>query len=160
MEYYYSKYQLCLQADSKMSDPTIIHYLSIGLNKSLIDHVIRRHPTTPSQFLLIAQDEEKIRSTLDGLNIGKNKTNNYPVDDDPVDESVMVLRQPINHDKRPTNFQRRELHNNSKFIGNHSTPYFRYQHYQQPSSYSSSRQCYACYQFGHIANQCPNRKNQ
>ncbi|CAF3494927.1 unnamed protein product [Rotaria sp. Silwood1] len=59
MTYYHDKLQLCLQADLNMSSAMILHHLTKGLNNSLVPHVIHRHPASPADFLIIAQDEEK-----------------------------------------------------------------------------------------------------
>ena len=67
IDYYYDKIQLCCQADPNMSSAMIIHYLTKGLQHSLVGHVIRRHQSTPADFLNMAQDEEKIQVTLSGL---------------------------------------------------------------------------------------------
>ncbi|CAF1642385.1 unnamed protein product [Rotaria magnacalcarata] len=67
LEYYVDKRQLCSQADPSMSSAMVIHHLTKGLKSTLIPHVIRRRPITPSDFLVMAQEEEKIQLTLNGL---------------------------------------------------------------------------------------------
>jgi hypothetical protein len=64
MEYCHDKLQLYSQGDSTMSAPMIIHHLIKGLRPALVAYVIRHHPSTPDQFLLVALDEENIQLTL------------------------------------------------------------------------------------------------
>lgn len=165
MEYHYDKLQLCLQADPNMSPSMIIHYLIKGLNDHLIPHFIRRHPTTPNDFLVVAQDEEKILITLKGLALNStNDTYNYPTEDNYVDSMVGVVQQPIHTNHRSVN---RQQHYSSPqpLMNVPTTPYqppstFSYrQHSQQRPSSLASRQCYSCYDFGHLAANCPKRKN-
>ncbi|CAF2843641.1 unnamed protein product, partial [Rotaria sp. Silwood2] len=120
MEYYSDKIQLCLQADSNMSASIIIHDLITGLTQSLIPHVIRRHPSTPADFLAIAQDEEHIQFTLNDLSRASiNPPDNYPNNNDPIDPSVMVVTQHINADKRPPHCQQPSLFSPSRVHDQH-----------------------------------------
>jgi len=177
MEYYYDKMHLCLQADPNMSVSMMIHYLTKGLNDILIPHVIRRHPTSVNDFLLIAQDEEKIQSTLNGLAPG-GLIDNYPNDDIPDDQLVTLVKRPVD-----THTQSRSWTHKSSLqplmdlpsapIQSSSSPYHYY--HQRPYSSSTPRsystftsrphlsptspQCYQCHRFGHIATNCPDRKN-
>jgi Retrotransposon gag protein len=94
MEYYHDKLQLCSQADSSMSAPMIIHYLIKGLRHALVAHVVRRHPSTPDQFLLIAQDEEKIQLTLNSVSsdLANSSLAYFQGDDSPQDMVTFVNR--------------------------------------------------------------------
>ena len=158
MEYYCDKMHLCSQVDLNMSSSMILHYLTKGLNDSLLPHVIRRHPATPNEFLTIAQDEEKIQFTLNGLSLASTSSpDNYLTDDIPIDHMVTVV-------KRPTMTNTRSSHSPQPLMNLSFTPPQssssspRYYHQHSPSS-SKSSQCYECYRFGHIARYCPNRKN-
>ncbi|CAF2777582.1 unnamed protein product [Rotaria sp. Silwood2] len=97
MEYYYDKLQLCLQADPNMS-----------LNSSLISYVVRRHPSTPAEFLVIAQDEEKIQQMLQGLT--QNTIRSHDDDDDSNDkdlddEMIALVKRPTYTKSRSFNSQ-------------------------------------------------------
>jgi hypothetical protein len=120
MEYYFDKIHLCLQADSNMKSSIIIHHLIKGLKQSLIPPVIRRHPSTPADFLTIAQDEEQIQFILCDLSRASiNPPDNYPNDNDSIDESVMVVTQSIDTDKRPTHYQQPALFLSSRVHDQH-----------------------------------------
>ena len=162
MEYYYDKLHLSEQADPNMSSSMLIHYLTKGLNEALLPHVIRRHPVTPNDFLTFAQDEEKILSTLNGLSYAStNEPVRYPNEDIHMDHIVNVVKHPINMSNRSFNWQ----HHQSPpqpLMNVPTTPFSsssRRSYSQHRPSSSTSRQCYACYGFGHIAQYCPNRKN-
>jgi hypothetical protein len=164
MDYYHDKMRLCLQADSNMSSPMIIHHLTKGLKQSLIAHVIRRHPGTPADFLTVAQDEEKTQITLDGLSrASTTPAANYPNLDDSIDEMVTLVKRPTNLTPRSSNQQQHPstppplMHSTSgpQYTSSSNRRPYR----QHPSSSFASRQCYECFQFGHIARYCPNRKN-
>ncbi|CAF4977580.1 unnamed protein product, partial [Rotaria sp. Silwood1] len=125
MEYYSDKIQLCLQADSNISVSIIIHHLITRLTQSLIPHVIRRHPSTLTDFLTIAQEEEQIQFTLNDLSRASiNSPDNYPNNNDPIDPSVMVVTPPLNTEKRPSYYQQpslflpSRLHDQHQFIFN------------------------------------------
>lgn len=158
--YYHDKLALCSQVDPRMSSSMLIHYLSKGLDPSLISHVTRRHPATPADFLLVARDEEKIRQTVSGLSRPSSNTHDYPLADTPMDPVVTVVHNSstrFNSSSTHPRFQRpRPLMDlpSPQFLSSTS----RYSSGPSRSS-PSSRQCYQCYQFGHIAANCPNRKN-
>ncbi|CAF4675929.1 unnamed protein product [Rotaria sp. Silwood1] len=125
MEYYSDKIQLCLQADSNISVSIIIHHLITRLTQSLIPHVIRRHPSTLTDFLTTAQEEEQIQFTLNDLSRASiNSPDNYPNNNDPIDPSVMVVTPPLNTEKRPSYYQQpslflpSRLHDQHQFIFN------------------------------------------
>jgi hypothetical protein len=69
MDYYCDKLQLCLRADHTMSPTILLHYLTKGLKASLVGHFIRHHPTHPAAFLTVAQEKEKMQSSLAELSI-------------------------------------------------------------------------------------------
>ncbi|CAF1517349.1 unnamed protein product [Rotaria sordida] len=96
-----------------MSSVMIVHYLTKGLKHSLLAHVIRRHPSTPSEFLTVAQDEEKILLTLNGLShASPNSLDNYPHEDDPVNEMVTLVQRPAPaSNRRQTTFSPQPLMN-------------------------------------------------
>jgi hypothetical protein len=151
-----------------MSDAMKIHHLTKGLRKSLIDQVVRRQPQTPTDFLTAAKDEEKVKITLDGLsNLSMNATADYPQDDDPIDGTIAVLNRPVNTYRRPAYVPQQQTSVGStmqtKPVGHYvrqSSPHASHTNYRYPRSPLSSRQCYHCFGFGHIAKYCPNRKNQ
>ena len=89
MEYYYDKLRLCNQADPRMSPSMIVHYLSKGLHASLLPHVLRRHPATSADFLTVAEDEEKILATLNGLTLSS------PYPSDPYSDDVFPLASTV-----------------------------------------------------------------
>ncbi|CAF2857690.1 unnamed protein product, partial [Rotaria sp. Silwood2] len=129
MEYYSDKIHLCLQADSNMSLSIIIHHLIKGLTQSLIPHVIRRHPSTPADFLTIAQGEEQIQFTLNDLSrVSINPPDNNPNNNDPIDASVMVVTPHINTEKRSPHYQQLSLflpsraHDQHQFTFNKNRP--------------------------------------
>jgi hypothetical protein len=164
MEYYHDKIHLCSHADPNMSSSMILHYLTKGLHNSLIPHVIRRHPTTPIEFLTVAQDEEKIQLTLNGFSHASTaSTDYYPNDDTPIDNMVTLVKRPndihlrSNHQQHNRSFPPplMTLPSAPAYISSSS----RRSYHQDSSSPSVSRQCYECYRFGHIAKHCPNRKN-
>jgi len=204
MEYYYDKINLCAQADPNMNASMIIHYLTKGLNDSLLPHVIRRHPATPNDFLTIAQDEEKILFTLHGFSYpSTNESDRYPNEDIPMDHPVHVIKRPVNVDNRSFNWQHHQpppqplMDLPSDPVQSSSSPDHYYHQRPYPSStsrpysasaprpyssstsrtyssstsrpysssiprpYSSSAsyQCYQCHRFGHVAKNCPDRKN-
>jgi len=158
MEYHYDKLHLCLQADPNMSSCMIVHYLTKGLNDYLIPHVIRRHPTTPHDFLVIAQDEEKIFITLKGLSSDSTTdADNYPTEHNYGASTVGVIQRPIHTNRRSSNRQYHQL-SPQPLMNIPINPYrqsstsssLHYYFQQRPSSLSS-RQCYSCYGFGHLA---------
>ncbi|CAF1213821.1 unnamed protein product, partial [Adineta steineri] len=162
MDYYCDKIYLCSQVDPEMSFPMIIHYLTKGLKPSLIAHVIRRNPTTPNAFRVFAQDEEKILLTLNGFSYATTTEHyNYPIDNIDLDNQVNIIKRPINVNNQSFNRQHYQsapqpLMNvpttaSSSSFNRADDPYRR--------SSSTSRQCYACHGFGHIAQYCPHRKN-
>ena len=159
MEYYYDKIQLCLQADPHMSSAMIVHHLTKGLKHSLLTHMIRRHPSTPSEFLTVAQDEEKILLTLNGLShTSTNSLDNYPYENDPINNMVTLVQGPTSASNRQQQTSPQPLMKitpANRCISSSGHRYYR----QNPSPSFNSRQCYACHRFGHIAKQCPNRKN-
>jgi Retrotransposon gag protein len=159
--YYHAKMTLCLQVDPEMSASMLIHYLSKGLNPSLILHVTRRHPTTSTEFLLIARDEEKTRQTVSGLSRHVPIEHDYLVDDSPSDPLVTVVQSPpirsISSHVRPR-FQSPPQPLMDLPSPSFHSPIPRYQ-YRPLRPSSSSRQCYQCHRLGHIAAYCPNRKN-
>jgi hypothetical protein len=142
----------------------VIHYLTKGLHASLLPHVIRRHPMTPTDFLLIAQDEEKLQLTLNGLShASTSSSDNYLNDDTPLDHMVNLVNRPANTQVRSSNWRQHQsppqpLMNLSPAPPLYSSSPRRYDDPQQPSS-GPVRQCYSCSCFGHIAKYCPNRKN-
>jgi hypothetical protein len=162
MEYYYDKLHLSMQADPNMSSSMLIHYLTKGLNDSLLPHVIRRHPTTPNDFLTIAQDEERILSTINGLSYAStNEPIRYPNEDIHMDHTVNVVKRPNNmNDRFPNGQQHQPPPQPLMNVPTNPFPSSSRRSYSQhrPSS-PTSRQCYACYEFGHFAQHCPNRKN-
>ncbi|CAF3307625.1 unnamed protein product [Rotaria socialis] len=162
MEYYHDKMHLCTQADPHMSSPMIIHYLTKGVNDSLLSHIIRRHPKTPDEFLTIAQDEEKIQATLNGLSHNSATTiDNYPNDDSYVDPSVTLVTRPINQHTRSYARQQSTSYPQPLMNLPSVSPQFSFRRDSPQHLYPSNttRQCYNCYQFGHVAKFCPNRKN-
>ena len=160
MEYYYDKLQLCLQADPHMSSAVIVHYLTRGLKHSLLAYVIRRYPSTPPEFLTIAQDEEKILLTLNGLShASPNSFDNYPHEDDPVHDMVTLVQQPTPASNRQQQTPSPQPLMNKKLSYRYASSSSHRYYHQNPPSSSNSRQCYTCHQFGHIAKQCPHRKN-
>lgn len=165
LEYYVDKHKLCLQADPNMSSAMIIHYLTKGLNSTLISHVIRRHPITPPDFLIIAQDEEKIQITLNGLAYGATHAQNIELDDDSINDTVTLVQRPTNmHSRISNNHQYPRLSTptplmRSNYAPQQSSSSSRSSYSQHPSSSFAAYQCYQCYRFGHIAKNCPHRKN-
>lgn len=161
MEYYHDKLGLCSQVDSQMSASMLIHYLTKGLTPSLIPHVIRRHPTTPAEFLRVAQDEEKIRFTLVHLSSINSSEHDYPIDDTPTDPLIAVV--PDRLPRSTPNSFRSQASSSPRPLMDLPIPSFSSlprRHSSRPSLFSSSsRQCYQCHQFGHIASHCPSRKN-
>ena len=161
MDYYHDKLALCSQAEPQMSPSMLLHYLTKGLNPSLIPHVIRRHPTTLDEFLLVAQDEEKIRFTLAGLSSTSSLEHDYSINDIPIDPVVNAVQRP----QPPTSpsFLHRQFQPPPPPLMSLPTPSFSSSTlrspYRQSMSSSSSRHCYQCHRFGHIASRCPNRKN-
>jgi hypothetical protein len=106
MEYYDDKIHLCQQSDPHMSSNLILHFLTKGLNNSLLPHVIRRHPTTPNDFLMMAQDEEQIQFTLNHLSHSSTTSADpYPNDDNTIDNMVAFVKQPVNINTRSFNSQ-------------------------------------------------------
>jgi len=106
IEYYHDKHRLCLQADPDMSLSMIIHHLTKGLHASLLPHVLRRNPTTPSEFLTIAQGEEKLHITVNGLSHGSSSaSDNYFNDDTPNDHMVNLVNRPANTQARPSHWR-------------------------------------------------------
>jgi hypothetical protein len=164
MEYYYDKVNLCRQADPNMSSSLIIHYLTKGLNTYLIPHVVRRHPATPENFLLIAQDEEKIQTTLNGLSHSStNSTNHYPNNDNHPDDIIALVKQPFNNNTRSFNSSQ-DRSSPRPLMDFSPAPYqlpssTRRPYHRSSSSSSTSRQCYHCYRVGHLAKYCPDQKN-
>lgn len=172
MEYYHDKIYLCSQADPDMNSSMKVHYLLKGLHDLLLPHVIRRHPTTAEEFLTIAQDEEKILSTLNGLSsISINPLDPYPDPPNPYPYLPENLHPPNNINV----VQRPALTNNRTARSQHHQPSppplmniptgsfrapSRYPYYpSRPLSAPTTLQCYSCYGFGHIARSCPTRKN-
>ncbi|CAF5027626.1 unnamed protein product, partial [Rotaria sp. Silwood1] len=64
----------------------------------LFPHVIRRHPVSSADFLIIAQDEEKIQLTLNELRHASiNSPDTYSTDDgDPIDGIVSLVNRSTN----------------------------------------------------------------
>ena len=166
MEYYYDKLHLCIQADPQISSSMIIHHLTKGLNEHLIPHVIRRHPNTPDDFLTIAQDEEKIFTTLKDFSSKSTiDSNDYPVDDhyaisviDPVKRSIDSTRRSNNRSyplPPPQPLMNIPTVPSRPPSASLSRPYAPRYHPSSPSN----RRCYSCYGFGHLAANCPSRKN-
>lgn len=163
MAYYYDKIQLCRQADANMSPAMIIHYLSKGLTPSLVGHVIRRHPLTPADFLIAAQDEEKIQSTVTGLSsTSTNLPDDYIQDDSSISDTITLVKRPNNLHARSQHQQPQQSYP-QPLMSLPSTPTYRSSsirsYYYPPSSSFSSLQCYTCHRVGHISKYCPNRKN-
>ena len=164
MEYYYDKIQLCSQADPTMSPTIIIHHLIKGLKPTLISHVVRRHPLTPAEFLTIAQDEEKIYVTLAGIsNDSMNSSRKYPLHSQSHHDFVTVVNRPVDHTRGSPSWQShppapRPLmqltvpHPSSPRVDRRSDGH-------RSSLPLHARQCYSCYEIGHLARTCPNRKN-
>ncbi len=169
MTYYHDKLYLCTQADPNMCSSMVIHYLTKGLNGSIMPHVIRRHPTTSNDFLTFAQDEEKILVTLNGLSHvsthpSRSATDPYTIDDNPADDMVAFVKQSGNKNNRSVNVPRHGKSPQPQPLMN--LPFGQIQssstghYYPSPTPATSvSRQCYECRRFGHIARFCPNRKN-
>ncbi|CAF4590121.1 unnamed protein product, partial [Rotaria socialis] len=148
MDYYHDKIHLCLQADSNMSSSMIIHYLTKGLKQSLIAHVVRRHPATPPEFLAVAQDEEKIQFTLNGLSSASpNKPDPYPNEDFQMDHQVNAVTRPVNDNNRSFNWQHRQPLP-QPLMNVPTTPFSsssRRSYSQRRPVASTARQCYTCY---------------
>lgn len=165
LEYYVDKRQLCLQADPSMSSAMVIHYLTKGLNSTLIPHVIRRRPVTPPDFLVIAQDEEKIQLTLNSLAYGATHAQNIELNNDDIDDTVTLVQRPASiHSRISNNHQHQRILTptplmQSTYAPRQSSSSYRSSYPQHPSSSFASYQCYQCYRFGHIAKNCPHRKN-
>ena len=161
MEYYHDKIALCSQVDSEMSCSMLLHYLTKELHPPLIPHVIRRHPITAAEFLLVAQDEEKIRFTLTNLPSTSSIENDYLIDDIPVDPLVAAVQRP--GPQSTSSYVRPRFRSPPRPLMDLPTPSFTslpHRHSYRPSlPSSSSRQCYQCHRFGHIALHCPTRKN-
>ena len=164
MEYYHDKLQLCSQADSSMSAQMIIHYLIRGLRHALLAHVVRRHPSTPDQFLLIAQDEGKIQLTLTSVSSDlANSSLDYFQGNDSTQDMVTLVNRPPEARTHPPPWQQHQpmpppLMQAQPLRYPMPSVHQPYQN-QRPSLSAASRQCYACHQFGHIAAHCPHRKN-
>ncbi|CAF1594281.1 unnamed protein product, partial [Adineta steineri] len=127
-----------------------------GLKPSLIAHVIHRNPTTPNAFRVFAQDEEKILLTLNGFSYATPTEHyTYPIDNIDMDHQVNIIKRPVNVNNQSFNWQHYQSAPqppmNVPTTASSSSFY-------RPSS-STSRQCYACHGFGHIAQYCPHRKN-
>ncbi|CAF1587476.1 unnamed protein product, partial [Adineta steineri] len=156
MDYYCDKIYLCSQVDPDMSFPMIIHYLTKGLKPSLIAHVIHRNPTTPNAFRVFVQDEEKILLTLNGFSYATPAEHyNYLDDNIDMDHQVNIIKRQVNVNNQSLNWQHHQsapqpLTNVSTTASSSS--------FYRPSS-STSRKCYACHGFEHIAQYCPHRKN-
>ncbi|CAF4504816.1 unnamed protein product, partial [Rotaria sp. Silwood2] len=157
MEYYYDKLHLCLQTDPNMSPPMIIHYLIKGLNPSLISYVVRRHPSTPAEFLVIAQDEEKIQQMLQGLTqktVDPHADDDDSNDKDPGDETIALVQRSTYTKSRSFNSPQQQRITstpqplmNSHFVYNQpSYSTLRYNR-SNPTSTFTSRQCYVCHGF-------------
>jgi hypothetical protein len=165
MEYYYDKMQLCSQADPTMSSAMTIHHLMKGLKPILIPHVVRRNPLTPTEFLTTAHDEEKIHLTLAGIsNDPANASREYPRYSDLQPDVVNIVNRPVDYATRSSSsWQSRQPAPRplmQSIVSRPSLPRVD----QQPDHYRSSlplsaRQCYSCHELGHLARNCPKRKN-
>jgi hypothetical protein len=171
--YYYDKLHLCLQADPTMNSTMLIHYLTKGLKPSLIAHVLRRQPSTTAEFLVIAEAEEKIQTTLNSLTRDSLDNRHYLAANDLPDDIVTLVKHPDNlflgsaHPQPPRKSHPPPLMNlpcvppQPTSTPRYSTPRTATPHYssQPSSSPRAPRQCYTCSRVGHIAKYCPNRKN-
>jgi hypothetical protein len=115
-------------------------------------------------FLLIAQDEEKIQITFNGLSHSSTtSTNNYPNDDTHPDDMIALVKPPLNRLTRSFNSHQHQS-SPRPLMDLSPAPYqapssIRRPYYQSSSSSSTSLQCYHCYGVGHFAKYCPDRKN-
>ena len=136
MEYYHDKIALCSQVDSEMSCSMLLHYLTKG-------------------------NEEKIRFTLANLPSTSSIENDYLIDDIPVDPLVATVQRP--GPQSTSSSVRPRFRSPPRPLMDLPTPSFTslpHRHSYRPSlPSSSSRQCYQCHRFGHIALHCPTRKN-
>lgn len=56
--------ELCDTIDTDMKDELKVGYLLTGIKMSLQKEVMRKDPKTPDEFLIIAQIEEKLDSSI------------------------------------------------------------------------------------------------
>jgi hypothetical protein len=180
--YYYDKLHLCLQVDSTMSSMMSLHYLTKGLKPSLIAHVLRRQPSTPADFLVIAESEEKIQATLNSLTRDPLDDRHYLAANDLPDDIVTLVKHPDNlvlgsDYQRPPRQSYPPPLMNLPYVPPYPSSNLRYSTPRTSARYSAppsaaprypsqtsssplaSRQCYACSRLGHLAKYCPNRKN-
>lgn len=161
MTYHFDKLNLCHQVDPKMSTSLIIHYLLKGLQPHLIPHVMRRQPESIDDFLEYAQDEEKIVTTLRSLSLAPSASANAYSHSTSDDIPIIGAIKPTIRPNRPvlpgpSSSPRSLMSLDTMPPSSSSTSRFP----SRPSQpFIDSRQCYVCYGFGHIAAQCPSRKN-
>jgi hypothetical protein len=158
--------RLCKIVDSTMTEPSKLDHLQHGLKSTLLKEVLRKEPTTTSQFLEYARKEEVLNSLVhtnenensDNLQIERKsptlnaqKLNKHVQFQEKVQESYPANER---HSRSPESSYSYSVPHSPRTNRPRSPVNPRY-----PSQRNSSVRCYNCNKLGHISRNCWLPKN-
>ncbi|CAF3268936.1 unnamed protein product [Rotaria sp. Silwood2] len=165
IEYYTDVMKLCKLIDPNMTDVSKLDHLYHGLKSSLLKEVLRRAPTTPSEFLAYAKQEETLDRlvTTSVLQPADGHISDLHLTNNSFHQSAQINEPPAFSNSSHMYYNAR-----SPNLFSPRPSYNRYHHQSSPvyshpahdSSFNALHhrpravQCYRCFQLGHFARDC------
>jgi hypothetical protein len=161
MQYYNDMVELFDMIDSDMNDELKVAYLKTGIKVSLKKDVMRKDPKNPVQFLKVAQEEEKLdssifiqtddthQSTINSFSRTKSSPRPYSAQQQ-YQQQPQYQQQSQNQQQQ---YQPQPQNQQQEYQQNQQQRQYQQQE-QQPWQSSIRARCYRCNKEGHFARDC------
>ncbi|CAF4491306.1 unnamed protein product [Didymodactylos carnosus] len=150
--YYTDIIRLCKTLDDRMTDTSKLDHLQQGLKLSLIKEVLRKKPTTPTEFLEYAREEEVLNQLVNA----NDSDYTGPQLDKQIRVQEFAKQPPYNYSSSNAPYQPRYTspycYPTPRSPSANRPPSSYYTRY--PASRPPTFRCYNCNKTGHYARDC------